>query len=386
MKKKKRLWLWILLGIVALVVLLAVFGHRKSSRYMIDTETVAMGEITQTVTATGVVQPVYKVTVGTQVSGIVKRLYVDYNSIVKKGDLLAELDKSLLQEQVNVNRANMSVATSQRDLAQKDYDRIKTLYNSKAATQQEYDQAEAQLEQARNHLITAQANYDNAVTQLRYAEIYSPIDGIIISKQVEEGQTVQGAYSVPNLFTIAMNMTEMQVEARVDEADIGQVRTGQEVHFKVDAYPDDEFHGIVSQIRMEPQTNNNVVTYVVIINAHNPDEKLFPGMTASVTIVVQRASGLVIPYYSTQITTDPRMIASMTREGYTFDTLSKRDDGHSYVWLKNGRHLRQVGVTLGARTKVSAIATSGVAEGDTIVSSMFDVVNQRAARKESMFN
>ena len=386
MKKKKRLWLWILLGIVALVVLLAVFGHRKSSRYMIDTETVAMEEITQTVTATGVVQPVYKVTVGTQVSGIVKKLYVDYNSIVKKGDLLAELDKSLLQEQVNVNRANMSVATSQRDLAQKDYDRIKTLYNSKAATQQEYDQAEAQLEQARNHLITAQANYDNAVTQLRYAEIYSPIDGIIISKHVEEGQTVQGAYSVPNLFTIAMNMTEMQVEARVDEADIGQVRTGQEVHFKVDAYPDDEFHGIVSQIRMEPQTNNNVVTYVVIINAHNPDEKLFPGMTASVTIVVQRASGLVIPYYSTQITTDPRMIASMTREGYTFDTLSKRDDGHSYVWLKNGRHLRQVGVTLGARTKVSAIATSGVAEGDTIVSSMFDVVNQRAARKESMFN
>ncbi|MBO7100560.1 MAG: efflux RND transporter periplasmic adaptor subunit [Bacteroidales bacterium] len=386
MKKKKRLWLWILLGIVALVVLLAVFGHRKSSRYMIDTETVAMGEITQTVTATGVVQPVYKVTVGTQVSGIVKKLYVDYNSIVKKGDLLAELDKSLLQEQVNVNRANMSVATSQRDLAQKDYDRIRTLYNSKAATQQEYDQAEAQLEQARNHLITAQANYDNAVTQLRYAEIYSPIDGIIISKQVEEGQTVQGAYSVPNLFTIAMNMTEMQVEARVDEADIGQVRTGQEVHFKVDAYPDDEFHGIVSQIRMEPQTNNNVVTYVVIINAHNPYEKLFPGMTASVTIVVQRASGLVIPYYSTQITTDPRMIASMTREGYTFDTLSKRDDGHSYVWLKNGRHLRQVGVTLGARTKVSAIVTSGVAEGDTIVSSMFDVVNQRAARKESMFN
>jgi HlyD family secretion protein len=353
---------------------------------MIDTETVAMGEITQTVTATGVVQPVYKVTVGTQVIGIVKKLYVDYNSIVKKGDLLAELDKSLLQEQVNVNRANMSVATSQRDLAQKDYDRIKTLYNSKAATQQEYDQAEAQLEQARNHLITAQANYDNAVTQLLYAEIYSPIDGIIISKQVEEGQTVQGAYSVPNLFTIAMNMTEMQVEARVDEADIGQVRTGQEVHFKVDAYPDDEFHGIVSQIRMEPQTNNNVVTYVVIINAHNPDEKLFPGMTASVTIVVQRASGLVIPYYSTQITTDPRMIASMTREGYTFDTLSKRDDGHSYVWLKNGRHLQQVGVTLGARTKVSAIATSGVAEGDTIVSSMFDVVNQRAARKESMFN
>ena len=385
MKKKRHIWLWVLIGIVALVVVLAVFGRKKVSRYMIDTETVAMGEITQTVTATGVVQPVYKVTVGTQVSGIVKKLYVDYNSRVKKGDLLAELDKSLLQEQVNVNRANMSVATSQRDLAQKDFDRIQALYASKAATQQEFDQAEAQLEQAKNHLVTAKANYDNAVTQLRYAEIYSPIDGIIISKQVEEGQTVQGAYSVPNLFTIAMNMTEMQVEARVDEADIGQVHTGQEVSFKVDAYPDDEFHGTVSQIRMEPQTNNNVVTYVVIINAHNPDEKLFPGMTASVTIVVQHAEGLKIPYYATQINPDADMRASMVREGYTFDTVARRDEGHSYLWLKNGKRLQQVEVTLGAHTKVSAIVTSGVAEGDTVVSSMVDVISQRAARQELMF-
>lgn len=380
MKKKKHIWLWVLAGIIVVAILLALFGRKKGSRYMIDTETVAMGEIIQTVTATGVVQPVYKVTVGTQVSGIVKKLYVDYNSIVKKGDLLAELDKSLLQEQVNVNRANMSVATSQRDLAQKDYDRIKTLYNKKAATQQEYDQAEAQLEQAKNHLITAKANYDNAVTQLRYAEIYSPIDGIIISKQVEEGQTVQGAYSVPNLFTIAMNMTEMQVEARVDEADIGLVHTGEEVNFKVDAYPDDEFHGVVSQIRMEPQTNNNVVTYVVIINAHNPDEKLFPGMTASVTIVVQRASGLKIPYYATLINPDAEMVASLASEGYTVDSVEQKKD-NNYLWLKNGKHLQQVEVTLGARTKVNAIATSGVAEGDTVVCSLVDVISQRAARK-----
>ena len=384
MKKRKHIWLWVLAGIIVIVILLALFGRKKGSRYLIDTETVAMGEIIQTVTATGVVQPVYKVTVGTQVSGIVKKLYVDYNSTVKKGDLLAELDKSLLQEQVNVNRANMSVATSQRDLAQKDYDRIKTLYNKKAATQQEYDQAEAQLEQAKNHLITAKANYDNAVTQLRYAEIYSPIDGIIISKQVEEGQTVQGAYSVPNLFTIAMNMTEMQVEARVDEADIGLVHTGEEVNFKVDAYPDDEFHGVVSQIRMEPQTNNNVVTYVVIINAHNPDEKLFPGMTASVTIVVQRASGLKIPYYATLINPDAEMIASMAHEGYTLDTV-ERNKEHNYLWIKNGKHLQQVEVTLGARTKVSAIVPSGIDEGDTVVSSLVDVISQRAARNEMMF-
>lgn len=372
-------------AIVVIVGVLAMTGRKRGSQYMIDFETVKTGEISQTVTATGVVQPVYKVTVGTQVSGIVKKLYVDYNSRVKKGELLAELDKSLLQEQVNVNRANMSVATSQRDLAQKDFDRIQTLYSKKAATRQEYDQAEAQLEQAKNHLVTARANYDNAVTQLRYAEIYSPIDGIIISKQVEEGQTVQGAYSVPNLFTIAMNMTEMQVEARVDEADIGQVHTGQDVSFKVDAYPDEEFHGVVSQIRMEPQTNNNVVTYIVIINAHNPDEKLFPGMTASVTIKVRHATGLKIPFYATQIQPDADMRTAMGREGYVFDTVAFRKEERSYLWLKNGKHLREVEVTLGAQTKVSAIVTSGVAEGDTVVSSLIDVLGQRAARKESMF-
>ena len=285
-KTRKRRWLWAIPIVLVLVFVVFRLSHKHASTYQVNTETVAVGQLAELVTATGVIQPVYKVTVGTQVSGIVKKIHVDYNSRVRQGQLLAELDKSILQENVNLNRAGLSVATSQKNLAQKDFDRVSMLFAQKALTQEEYDQAEARLEQAANQLLTAQANYDNALTELRYAEIYSPIDGVVISKQVEEGQTVQGAYSVPNLFTIAKNLTEIQVEAKVDEADIGRVRTGQAVTFKVDAFPGEEFSGTVSQIRMEPQMSNNVVTYVVIITAINPDEKLFPGMTASVTIVV----------------------------------------------------------------------------------------------------
>ena len=293
-KNRKRRWFWLILAIIVIIVVLSsLLGKKKGGAYEINSMPVAVEQLSETVTATGVVQPVYKVTVGTQVSGIVKKLYVDYNSRVKQGQLLAELDKSLLQENVNLNRANLSVATSQKNLAQKDFDRVSQLFAKKASTQEEYDQAEARLDQAANQLVTAQANYDNALTQLRYAEIYSPIDGVVISKQVEEGQTVQGAYSVPNLFTIAKNLSEIQVEAKVDEADIGMVHNNQQVTFKVDAYPGEEFHGTVSQIRMEPQSNNNVVTYVVIINANNPDEKLFPGMTATLSIETARAENVV---------------------------------------------------------------------------------------------
>ncbi len=191
MKKKKR-WIWAVVAVVLVVLLLRLtLGGHKNGRYLIDTEVVVCDSITTEVTATGIVQPVYKVTVGTQVSGIVKHLYADYNDKVRRGDLLAELDKSLLQEELNVSRAQLSAATSQKNLAQKNFDRVKMLFDQQAATQQEYDQAEAELDQSSNQLITAKANYGNAVTNLKYAEIYSPIDGIVISRQVEEGQTVQ---------------------------------------------------------------------------------------------------------------------------------------------------------------------------------------------------
>lgn len=382
-KNKRRRWLWIIPIVVILIIVVSTLGKKRTGGFEINSVPVAEEQLSETVTATGVVQPVYKVTVGTQVSGIVKKIYVDYNSSVKQGQLLAELDKSLLQENVNLNRANLSVATSQKNLAQKDFERVKQLFAQKASTQEEYDQAEARLEQATNQLETAKANYDNALTQLRYAEIHSPIDGVVISKQVEEGQTVQGAYSVPNLFTIAKNLTEIQVEAKVDEADIGLVHDSQSVTFKVDAYPGEEFHGTVSQIRMEPQTNNNVVTYVVIITASNPDEKLFPGMTASVTIIVKSDTGLCLPLYATQLQPDEATIADLVRQGYTLDTTAAGKN--PCVWLKNGRQLTRRPVTLGSKTKVKVIVSEGIAEGDTVVTSIVNYAQQKAQRQSAMF-
>ena len=382
-KNKRHRWLWIIPIVVILIIVVSTLRKKRTGGFEINSMPVAEEQLSETVTATGVVQPVYKVTVGTQVSGIVKKIYVDYNSSVKQGQLLAELDKSLLQENVNLNRANLSVATSQKNLAQKDFERVKQLFAQKASTQEEYDQAEARLEQATNQLETAKANYDNALTQLRYAEIHSPIDGVVISKQVEEGQTVQGAYSVPNLFTIAKNLTEIQVEAKVDEADIGLVHDSQSVTFKVDAYPGEEFHGTVSQIRMEPQTNNNVVTYVVIITASNPDEKLFPGMTASVSIIVKSDTGLCLPLYATQLQPDEATIVDLVRQGYTLDTTAAGKN--PCVWLKNGRQLTRRPVTLGSKTKVKVIVSEGIAEGDTVVTSIVNYAQQKAQRQSAMF-
>jgi HlyD family secretion protein len=378
--KKKRKWIWAVAAVLVLVLLLRiVFGGHSNGRFMIDTQVVVCDSVVSEVTATGVVQPVYKVTVGTQVSGIVKHLYADYNDKVRRGDLLAELDKSLLQEELNVSRAQLSVATSQKNLAQKNFDRVKQLFEQQAATQQEYDQAEAELDQSSNQLVTAKANYGNAVTNLKYAEIYSPIDGIIISRQVEEGQTVQGAYSVPDLFTIAKNMTEIQVEAKVDEADIGKVQVGQSVTFKVDAFPNDPFQGMVKQIRMEPQINNNVVTYIVIITAENPEEKLFPGMTANVKIIVAKGSGLVVPSYGTQLSVDSAMLA---RDGYKVVPVSHKSESANYLWLKEGKTFRQVEVVLGVKDKIRAVALEGVHEGDTVISSLVDVTKQQQERSD----
>ena len=192
-KKKKRRWLWIVPAIIVVIVGVSLSGRRRSGSYEVNSVAVGTEPLSESVTATGVVQPVYKVTVGTQVSGIVKRLYVDYNSRVKEGELLAEPDKPLLAEKVKLHRANLSVATSQKRLAEKEFERVKLLFAQGAATQEEYDQREARLEQAANGPVTAKANYEDAVTELGYAEIHSPIEGVVISKQVEEGQTVQGA-------------------------------------------------------------------------------------------------------------------------------------------------------------------------------------------------
>ena len=365
MKKKTRIWIIIGAVVVVAVVLAAVLGKPKEV-VVVNTGDCVAGMIETTVTATGEIQPVYKVEVGTQVSGIVEKMYVDYNSEVKKGQLLAELDKSLLLEQVKQAKANLSTTQSSKALAQKNYDRIKKLYERKAATQEEYDQAETSLEQAKNQLTTAQSDYDRSLTNLKYAEIYSPIDGVILSKAVEEGQTVASSFSTPTLFTIAKNLTDMQLEAKVDEADIGQVQEGQQVRFSVDAFPGETFNGSVRQIRLVPTVTSNVVTYTVIIDAPNDDGRLYPGMTANITIVTKQQQGLIIPLEAIQYSIDPATETLAAKEGYTI----QRNEGEQQVFILEGKKLVQQPLILGIDDGANVIVENGLSEGDKVVLSI----------------
>lgn len=385
MKKKTRTWLIVIAIVIIAAVLIALLTRPKEVAVVND-EPCTPGSIEKTVTATGEIQPVYKVEVGTQVSGIVEKMYVDYNSEVKKGQLLAELDKSLLNEQVKQAQATLSTSTSNRNLAQKNFDRVKALYEKKAATQEEYDQAETNLEQAKNQLITAQSDYERARTNLKYAEIYSPIDGVILSKAVEEGQTVASSFSTPTLFTIAKNLTDMQLEAKVDEADIGQVKEGQPVTFSVDAFPGDEFKGTVRQIRLVPTVTSNVVTYTVIIDAPNDDGKLYPGMTANITILVEEQKGLVIPLETTQFTLDPMTAARLTKEGYTVENGERGMENEEYfVYAIDGKTLHLNRVELGINDGANVVVTSGIKEGDRIVRSVEFVKAGKKQADDSKF-
>lgn len=377
MKKKTRNWIIIAAVLLVAAIVIVVLSRPKET-VVISEEPCAEGSIENTVTATGEIQPVYKVEVGTQVSGIVEKMYVDYNSEVKKGQLLAELDKSLLNEQVKQAQATLSTSTSNRNLAQKNFNRIKTLYEKKAATQEEYDQAETNLEQAKNQLITAQSDYERARTNLKYAEIYSPIDGVILSKAVEEGQTVASSFSTPTLFTIAKNLTDMQVEADVDEADIGMVKNGQKVRFTVDAFPSDIFYGTVKQIRLEPTVTSNVVTYTVIIDAPNEAGKLYPGMTANITILVEEEQGILVPLEATHLTIAPDMAEFLQEQGYQLQ--EGQPTKESSVYIIDGNTLEQRSISTGLNDGANVIVTSGLAVGDRVVRNISREVTKSASR------
>lgn len=379
MKKSKRLW-WIL-GIIAVVILAliltSVFKKGKKGELRVMTERSVIDSIEVTVTATGELQPVYKVDVGTQVSGIVERIYVDFNTVVKKGQLLAELDRSNLNEQLKTAQASVSNAQSNLTLAQQQYDRIKILYDNKAATLEAYESAVNTLTLAKNQLKTAQSELSRAQTNLSYATIYSPIDGVVMNKAVEEGQTVAASFNTPTLFTIANDLTKMQVEAKVDEADIGEVKAGQPVIFTVDAFPGDVFTGTVKEVRINPTVTANVVTYTVIIDAPNPENKLFPGMTASVTITTKKESGVCIPMTALFASIDPESMKLLEKKGYTFKSLYKnqeevaqglKDISKKTIWVKAGENAyEQKSVTVGLNNGVNTLITEGLREGEEVV-------------------
>ena len=398
MKKKKKTWLIVLgIAIVAIAVMMVVKAHQSANKELVI-RTHAVGEYTveNTVTATGTIEPVETVEVGTQVSGKVEKIYVDFNDVVKKGDLLAELDKQTLNQSVSRAKASLTSSESQLNYAKLTYERTKQLYESNAATLAAFQEAQNTYTQAQMSKKNAQASYDQALVDLAYAEIYSPIDGIVLDRAVEVGQTVAASFSTPTLFTLANDLTKMQVEADVDEADIGQVKVNQRVTFTVDAYLNDNFEGTVSQIRMKPTTTSNVVTYTVIIDAPNPDQKLFPGMTASVTIVTEEQTGLAVPAEAFNFTPDETVLKALRKnhdkpvEGPGPMPQGERPQmqegqmstaSSSMIWVKKGDEMMPRPVKTGLSDGAYKIVEQGMQAGDSVVLSAQFVVKEKAVKK-----
>ncbi|MBO4480471.1 MAG: efflux RND transporter periplasmic adaptor subunit [Alphaproteobacteria bacterium] len=256
------------------------------------TVNVSRGDIRHVVTATGEINPVNTVSVGSQVSGTIQEIAVDYNSAVKKGDLLLKIEPSVLQATVDESKAALDAAQSQLNLSKNDYERNRTLYNDGFIARAEMEQSQANYEQAIQSVKRAQSQYERAVTNLGYATITSPVDGTVIARKVDKGQTVAASFQTPDLFEIAEDLSKMQIETAVSEADIGVIKEGQDVTFTVDAYPQKKFNGVVRQIRLSPTMTSNVVVYTVVIDVDNSDLSLMPGMTAFVTILVSEAKDI----------------------------------------------------------------------------------------------
>lgn len=302
--------------VIAIVLIWFIFFHKEETPVTVQAEKPTKGYIAQSVTATGKIEPVDTVTVGTQVSGIISKLYVDFNSKVKKGELLAELDKSLLQATVDQYKGNLVNAQSQLVYAKNNFDRQNLLYKTDAISKADYDNALNTYDAAKGSVASTQAQIRSAEKNLSYAEIYSPIDGVILNRNIAVGQTVAASFSTPTLFVIAKDITKMEVQANVDEADIGDVKAGNRSSFTVDAFINDQFGGTVEDIRLHPTVSANVVTYTTIINAPNNDMKLKPGMTANIVIYTKEVNNaMLIPAKALAFTPDSSLMKDYQIEG-----------------------------------------------------------------------
>ena len=282
---RKKWWI-VLIAIVAFVVPMFFGGAKKATKSEYATVEIVRGDMRQIVSATGEIQPVNTVNVGSQVSGTIDNIYVDFNSRVKKGDILLTIEPSVLDAQVREAEATFSSSKSKRNYAKSEYERNKILYNEGYISRAEMEQSQTTYEQAEQDVVRTESQYERAKTNRGYATISSPVDGTVISRKVDVGQTVAASFQTPDLFEIAEDLSKMQIETSVSEADIGMVREGQRVTFTVDAYPNKTFEGRVHQIRLSPTTTSNVVVYTVVIAVDNADLSLMPGMTAFVTIIV----------------------------------------------------------------------------------------------------
>ena len=362
MKKRTKIILAVLALLIIAGIIATVANKGKNEVINFQTTQVEPGDISTTITATGTIEPVKTVDVGTQVSGIVKRLYVDYNSVVRRGQVIAELDRTNLLSDLTSAQAHLRTAQIELDYQKKNYARFAELKQKDLVSLSEYDIALENYRKAQESVRIAQQDVARAKTNLGYATVYSPIDGVVISKSVEEGQTVASSFSTPSICRIAKDLTDMQCIAKVDEADIGEVREGQRVTFTVDAYPDDVFSGSVKQVRQNPVTTNNVVTYEVVISAPNADFKLKPGLTANITIYTMERSGVMsVPAAALRFTPE----ASVFGKKYVIkDTTAEHK-----LWTLDGNvltaHKVEIGVTDGTRTEV----IGGMKEGSTVIQS-----------------
>ena len=379
MKKISKIW-WAAGAIIIIAIIVWLFsGGKEEKQISFSFEKAAPANIQIGVTATGTIEPVTSVTVGTQVSGIVSRIYVDYNSVVKKGQVIAELDKTNLTSELNTAKANLASAQSSLNYETDNFKRYKTLYSKGLVSADEYESAKLSYEKALQTVVSQKEQLTKAQTNLGYATITSPIDGVVLSKAVEEGQTVAASFNTPELFSIAKDLKDMRVIADIDEADIGEVKEGENVKFTVDAFPNDTFEGVVTQVRQEATTTNNVVTYEVVISAPNADLKLKPGLTANVTIfTAEKNNVLSVPSKALRYTP-------------TVETIGKKYkiqdcNGKNKVWTFEGNvlkaHAVQIGISDGSHTEI----ISGISNGVQVITELKEIMPEgedEAAQKET---
>lgn len=343
---------------LAAALALAACGNERQVSY--TTAPVTRADLSTSITATGTIEPVTKVEVGTQVSGIIDKIYVDYNSEVRKGQVIAELDKTNLLSELTSAKSNLANSQSELDYQRANFDRYAKLFEKGLVSVDDYETARLAFEKARQDIVVQQQNVAKAQTNLGYATITSPVDGIVLSREVEEGQTVASAMTTPTLFNIAQDLTDMRVIADVDEADIGGVKEGQRVAFSVDAFPDDTFAGTVTQVRLEATTESNVVTYEVVIAAPNKDLKLLPGLTANVTIFTAERSGvLAVPTKALRFSPNQALLAA--------DQSVEDVASPTKVWRFDGKTFRAVAVKTGLNSGTMVEIAEGLAEGDKVV-------------------
>ncbi len=390
--KRKRITLTILILIILIVSSMAyLLNASAESGYIFETVKVKKGSVNNTITATGTLEATNTVIVGTQVSGVIEKLYVDFNSKVKKGQLIAELDKSTLQSSLENAEADLYNAQAEFDYQKANFERVEAFFKKDLVSESDHDLSKYNFKKSEAGLKSANANLNRAEQNLSYAKIYSPINGIVLNRAVEEGQTVAASLNTPELFTITNDLSEMQVEADVDEADIGMVKEGQRVEFTVDAFPEETFSGEVTEVRLQPTETQNVITYTVIVAAKNPDIKLKPGMTASITGYVEEVNDvLVLAGKATRFTPDreqmmdyfsslpeserperqPGKRPDQTAEQAEVPQGAEMPDNMKRVWVKDGATIKPVAIETGVTDGVNIEIISGLNEGDQVITSI----------------